>query len=188
MYSFACFENRSSWSCKCRTHWKNAGEHCSCTETSLAKQPSWRHVPLPKTSPKNGWPPTAGHRACSACSDNQEDWIWCTFTPFTTGNLQGYVLRIFSIFSTIFKDREIQMGAKLLVQLRAVHSAQSRKNLKLGNWSVTLLLVWDLLSSFEKVLHKNTGQSAQWSVLQWFFYLEIWRLVRNTYLYNKSEC
>lgn len=36
------------------------------------------------------------------------------------------------------------MGAKLLVQLRAVHSAQSRKNLKLGNWSVTLLLVWDL--------------------------------------------
>lgn len=31
------------------------------------------------------------------------------------------------------------MGAKLLVQLWAVHSAQSRKNLKLGNWSVTLL-------------------------------------------------
>lgn len=53
------------------------------------------------------------------------------------------------------------MGANLLVQLRAVHSAQSRKHLKLGNWSVTLLLVWDLLSSFEKVLHKNTGQSAQ---------------------------
>lgn len=53
------------------------------------------------------------------------------------------------------------MGAKLLVQLRAVHSAQSRRNLKLGNWSVTLLLVWDLLSSFEKVLQKNTGQSAQ---------------------------
>lgn len=46
------------------------------------------------------------------------------------------------------------MGAKLLAQLRAVHSAQSRKNLKLGNWSVTLLLVWDLLSSFERVLQK----------------------------------
>lgn len=53
------------------------------------------------------------------------------------------------------------MGAKLLVQLHAVHSAQNRKNLKLGNWSVTLLLVWDLLPSFEKVLQKNTGQSAQ---------------------------
>lgn len=53
------------------------------------------------------------------------------------------------------------MGAKLLVQLRAVHSAQSRKNLKLGKWSVALLLVWDLLFSFEKVLQKNTGQNAQ---------------------------
>lgn len=53
------------------------------------------------------------------------------------------------------------MGAKLLAQFHAVHSAQSRKNLKLGNWSVTLLLVWDPLSSFEKVLQKNTGQSTQ---------------------------
>lgn len=45
------------------------------------------------------------------------------------------------------------MGAKLFAQLRAVHSAQSRRNLELGNcWSVTLLLVWDLLSSSEKVL------------------------------------
>jgi len=52
------------------------------------------------------------------------------------------------------------MGAKLLAQLSAVHSVQSKKNLKLGNWSVTLLLVGDLLSSFERVLQKNTDHSA----------------------------
>lgn len=47
------------------------------------------------------------------------------------------------------------MGAKLLVQLWAVHSAQSRKNLKLGNWSVTLLLVWDLCLLLKKCCRKT---------------------------------
>lgn len=52
------------------------------------------------------------------------------------------------------------MGAKLLAQLSAVHSAESMKNLKAGNWSVTFLLVWDLLSSLERVPQKNTDHSA----------------------------
>lgn len=51
------------------------------------------------------------------------------------------------------------MGAKLLAQLPAVHSAQT--NLMLGSWSVTLLLVWDLLSFFERFLQKSTDHSAR---------------------------
>lgn len=65
------------------------------------------------------------------------------------------------------------MGAKLLVQLWAVHSAQSRKNLKLGNWSVTLLLVWDLLSSFEKVLQKKYWSECSMKCLTMVLLLEI---------------